>query len=101
MKTDKPSRALALISKFPFKMFIIMAMMIIGWLYLNRQKVVLFWEAYHMRNAELSRVTKLEHERKQLEQKRVLLQQTSFETERIVREKFKMKKPGERVIVIK
>ncbi|MCD6384479.1 hypothetical protein J7M23_01755 [Candidatus Sumerlaeota bacterium] len=89
------------LQKFPFKTFFLVALIIIAWLFINRDKLLEFWQAYQTRNAELARVQKLEYEMKQLEQKRTLLEQTTLETERLVREKFKMKKPGEKIIILK
>lgn len=91
----------AFIRKFPFKTFFLTALIIVAWLFINRDKLLEFWEAYQTRNAELARVQKLEYEMKHLQQKRKLLEQTTLETERLVREKFKMKKPGEKIIIIK
>ena len=101
MKKATQSFGIALLKKFPFKTVFLMALFVAGWLYLNRQKLVEFWQSYQMRNTELARVMKHEHERKQLEDKRLQMKKDTFETERIVREKFKMRKPGEKVIVIR
>ncbi|MCX7765872.1 MAG: cell division protein FtsL [Candidatus Sumerlaeia bacterium] len=85
----------------PFGTFFLAALLLSGWLYINREKLAELWQAYERRNSELARVEKLEHQRQQLEENWRLMEQTSLETERLVREKFKMKRPEEKIIILK
>ncbi len=101
MAESKQSFLFSIFRRFSFKTFLIIMLIIMGWLFLNREKLIELWQSYEVRNRELSRVTKLEHQRRTLEKKRDLLERTTIETERLVREKFKMKRPGEKVIIIK
>lgn len=86
---------------FPFRAFFLILLLIIAWLFLNRQRLLDFWQAYERRNNELAAVEKLEHQRKQLQERQQLLERTSLETERLVREKFKMRKPEEKIILLR
>lgn len=85
----------------PFKTLFVAALIVAAWLFVNRDKLMGFWEAYQVKNAQQSLVAKLEFERNQMEKQRKLLEHTSLETERLVREQYKMKKPGEKIIILK
>lgn len=101
MRNERQSILFIILRSFSFKTFFLVAVLIIGWLMLNREKLLEYWQSYQMRNNELERVIKLEYERRQLDERKQLLEQTTVETERQVREKYKMKKPGEKIIIIK
>ena len=101
MRNGRQSILFTVLRSFSFKTFFLVAVLIIGWLMLNREKLLEFWQSYQMRNNELERVIKLEYERRQLDERRQLLEQTNLEAERQVREKYKMKKPGEKIVIIK
>ena len=75
--------------------------LVVGWLFLNRQNIQELIYNYHLRHKVLSETQVLEKDIEKLTQQKTDLIKGDFESERLLREQFKMVLPGERLIVIK
>jgi cell division protein FtsB len=78
-------------------LFIILAI----WLVLNRNNVRELFIAYQMCNRQLAEVRVLEKAIQKMEEERQFLIKGEFENEKVIRERYRMAKPGERLIILK
>lgn len=70
------------------------------WLALNYTTLREFFEARHLRNDNRRQVSQLEQKYFQLVQEKRDLEQFGFPAEKAIRERFKMIRPGEKLMII-
>ena len=70
------------------------------WLVINKGNVVQFFHHYNERNKELMSVRVLEKNIRDLEEQKKALEYGGFENEKIIRERYHMIKPGEKIILL-
>lgn len=76
------------------------SVLLAAWLAFNYGTLKEFFEARHLRNENRRQVSQLEQRYFHLVQEKRELEQLGFPAEKALRERFKMIKPGEKLIII-
>lgn len=86
---------------FSFGSLIYLCIALAVWLVINRNNLRELFTAYQMRNREKAEVQVLEKSIKKMDEDKQYLLKTDFENEKVIRERYRMAKPGERLIILK
>jgi len=71
------------------------------WLTINRNNLRELFTAYQMRNKERAEVRVLEKSTLKMEEDKQYLLKGEFENEKVIRERYRMARPGERLIILR
>jgi len=86
---------------FSFTAFFCIFLAIAVWLVINRGNLLQFFNRYGERNKEQSEVNVLEKNLSDLEEQKKILELGGFENEKVIRERYLMIKPGEKIVILK
>ena len=86
---------------FSFGSLICLCIALAIWLTINRNNLHELFTAYQMRNKERAEVRVLEKSTIKMEEDKQYLIKGDFENEKVIRERYRMAKPGERLIILK
>ncbi len=79
---------------------LLMAIIVIVWLVVNRRNLNECFVSYRIRNREVAKVNALQSRLENLSQEKCLLEGAENENEVVVRNRFRMVKPGEHLILV-
>ena len=85
---------------FSFGSLIYLCIALAIWLTINRNNLRELFTAYQMRNKERAEVRVLEKSTIKMEEDKQYLIKGEFENEKVIRERYRMAKPGERLIIL-
>ena len=86
---------------FSFASLICLCIVLASWLFFNRNNMRELFTAYQMRNKERSEVRVLEKSIEKMDEDKKFLLKDDFENEKVIRERYRMAKPGERLIILR
>ena len=78
--------------------FVFLALAI--WLVFNHSNLLQFFHHYSERNKEIAEIKVLEKNILDLEEQKEILETGGFENEKIIRERYRMIKPGEKIVIV-